>query len=791
MLYGLYAEKYDIANKLAKALSNENVKIDKTNGYCRINCEGDTIIITWGSGHMCELYQAKDYDDTYKNWSALPVPFIPSVYKIKVRNGNDLSTGKKLDSADSYALKQLKIVKEQLSKVDKIIIATDDDREGELIFAYVRQYTGLSNPCLRMKLSSLTEEGIKDAYHHLVDAATCKGVEDAGRCRAIADWLVGANLTAQMTNKYQRYVNIPMITLGRVQTTVLNFIVEREKAINSFEQETFYKIEGDFVGESNKEYHGIVSTRYEKKEEADEIVRNITGKNGEITSVKKEKLTKPTPMLYNLADLQRAANEGYGYTADETLKIVQSLYEKGYVSYPRTTSKCLTDDMRDAVVETLKKLAYCNDDYLAWIGCKKKFEMDDKYFNTSEVESHYAIIPTLSVPKSLSGDEAKIYDIIAKSMIRMIYGPALFEKTIYETTVDDVVFKTTGMVTVDPGWQTVATSTKKKDIQIPKLDKGTIVSGKYEVRAGKTEPPKRYTDATLLTAMQTASKEVDDAKLKAMLVEKNKGGIGRPSTQANIIKTVKDKYCQKNTGKNIVPTSDAMKVIDLLPIEDLKSPTMTAEWESKLDEVEKGTRSLGQFIREIESKTGQWARVILNSSTNMKPNIVGGNESEFVCPKCKNKLTKFAWGYKCNECEFSIGYNLAGASLTDEDIKTLLEKKRSTKQYKFVKKDGNDFKAYLTIEDGEVKFSYDTGLKCPKCGKMVKFSREGDAYCEDWTNCDFKIYHMLASKCLNETIMRQLIEKGKTDTIKGFKDKNGQAFSSKLVLKDGKVEFKK
>lgn len=790
MIYGVYTEKFDIANKLANALASEAFKVQKEKGYISIKRKSDSLVIVWGYGHMCELYQAKDYSKEYNLWTNLPIPFIPAEYLIKVREGVDYKTGKKTGEADQNVLKQLDLVKRLFNKCDKIVIATDDDREGELIFSYVKEYTKLRGTFLRMKISSLTKEGIEKAFNNMVSAETCKGVEDAGRCRAIADWLLGANLTSNMTLKYRYCTNLPMITLGRVQTAVLNFIVNREFAIRNFKVETFYKIEG-LLSKDNFEFKGVHETRFKSKEEAIRILKKLEGNTGKVLSKTVKKMEIATPMLLNLADLQRAANECYGYKADETLELAQSLYEKGLISYPRTSSNCLTDDMEEELKTVLKMLAMYNSDYLYWIGGKDEWKIDDKYFNSKEVDSHYAIIPTSQKPNSLNEKESNVYDIIAKSVIRTLYGSHIVEKTSVLVDINGEIFKVNGSVILDAGWKKVTSKVPRSEEYLPKLLKGDVVDvKKLEIKEGKTEAPKRYTDATLLTAMQTASKEIDDKKLKEMLNNKNKGGIGRPSTQANIIKTVVDRYCTRK-GKSIVPSEDAIKVIELLPIADLKSAEMTAELESKLDDVEKGLLKKDDFIKEIEKRTGVWSRMIKNSSADSKLALPSESlNTELKCPKCGSQIYKTNWGYTCSKrkeglCDFSLGYEFLHCQLNDDEIKNVIIKGKTEKQHKFKKDDGSEFTAYLTYSDGKLRFDYDTGLICPKCGKPIKFSSEGRAYCLGYKEgCNFYINSLIASKRISENTIRQIINRQRTDIIRGFKTKDGRGFQSRLKLDD-------
>ncbi|MBR3251577.1 MAG: hypothetical protein IKF80_07690, partial [Erysipelotrichaceae bacterium] len=597
----------------AVTMSNvENVKDKlkdlKAAGHIEIFHDGKIIDVTWGQGHLGELYQAQDYNPDYKNWSKMPLPFIPQRYQIKIREGTDYKTGRKTGKSDVYAVKQLKIIDECFDKADVIYSGVDADREGSLIFSYVcRLLNKNSIPYKRMNIDSTTQAGLKKAYDDAFDGSQEKGLVFAGNCRSIADWVVGANLTAAATLKYSGALNIPLVSIGRLQTAVLNLIVEREKAIKNFVSKPFWQIKGTFATDSGETYEGITD-RYEDINLCNGALSALKG-TGIITKCEKKDVKREVPLLFNSADMYRTANEAFGLSAARTLEIMQSLYDKGFISYPRTDSRHLPDDMKTNVDIYLNNLK-SHPVYGKWIKEDRKYTK--RHFDTTKVESHFALCITEKVPGSLSDDEQKIYDLIAKSIIRTIYDDAILERTSVETTDNGVVFKSSGSIVKYPGWMVVADATVK-DVLLPALAESQVVSGQYEQKEGKTEPPKRYTEASLLTAMQTCSKEIDDAKLKAMLKDKNNGGIGRPSTQPNIIKTVIDRYCHMEK-KSIVPTENAMALMEMFPVEDLKSPEMTAEWETKLDQVEKLKIPPGAFMSEINDCICKWCSEVAGAA---------------------------------------------------------------------------------------------------------------------------------------------------------------------------------
>ena len=816
----IYAEKFDVGVKIAAALGGfdyngtmvtmNNVEKLKTNlekdvkrkGVIYINYEGKNYAVTWGQGHMCSLKQAKDYDETYKNWKNMPIPFFPTNYEIKIREEIDRTTRKPTGNDDPWTSRQLSLVKSLFEKSEYIINATDDDREGEVIFAYVYEYLDVDVPYKRVVLDSQTEEGFRKAFRNLKDSSEVKPIENAGRGRSQADWLVGANLTAAMSLKYGGSGSDAVISLGRVQTPVLNILVTRELEILNFKSHPFWYVTATFKTSKGEEYsakHEIA--QIEDKAKAQELFNKVNGKQGTVADFTKEKTSKEVPLLYNLTNLSQAANKAYGYTAQETLNLAQQLYEKGYTTYPRTPSTCLTDDMKDTVDEVLDMLRTYNDDYKTWIDAVPKAERNytKRHFNTKKVDSHYAIIPTKVKPENMTADQKNLYDLIAKSVIRIIYKSAIGEKTEITTVVEDEKFKSSGTIMVDPQWLVVGDSSSKDNL-LPNLSIGEKVDGSYEFKEGKTNPPQRYNDDTLLTAMKTAGKKLEDEELKAIMESECDGGIGTEATRAGIIETViQRKYAErKGNGKTkqIVPTEKGMKVIELLPLKEIKSAELTADWEMRLNKIAKSEDSLKSFISDMEEITSKWVDEIKNAKIEATLGAPADNMLPVNCPKCGKPMKKLSWGWACSgyskddpsACKFAVGYNLGGAKITDKDIDDIITKGRSKYINGFKKKDSNEtYGAFVVLDENKnLTRSWDTGLTCPVCGNGHVMVKKGNWGCSEWqSGCKFTLWDTQFGKTISDKDKTDLITKKKTKEIKGFVSKaKGTTYDGFLTLND-------
>lgn len=707
----ILAEKNSVARKIAAALDgiklddgtvvtfNQLSKYEKAvqsiqakKGFIPIRFMGQECCVTHAVGHLCALWDAADYDEDYKQWKNIELPFIPSFYGLKVV---------------PQTSHQFKIIKNLFDKSNLIINATDSDREGELIFAYIYEKCKCKVPYKRALFSATTEEDYINAFNNLKNSDEMKDVENAGRCRAIADWLIGINCTVATT--LSSHAN-SVISIGRVQTPTLSMIVDREKAIRNFKVETYYTPFATFTTTSGETYTGENKTKFNSKLEAAGFLSALSGK-AKITSVDRKLEKAPNPSLYNLSLLQIEANKKFGFTAEETLNITQNLYEKGFVTYPRTDSAFLPDDYKPTADRVLSALAMLPE-YSAFIMGKPKI-YQDKYFDSKKVDSHSAIVPTHVVGEKLSENEQKIYDLICRSLIMTIYSPAEIEKVKVITTDNEVEFVSRGSVVIKKGWMEVAGASKDKFL--PNLIENSFVTGEYEAQEKNTEPPKRYTDASLITAMEAADKDADDADLKS-LTELKRKGIGTPATRAATIELLSKRHYIERVKKSIIPTEKGISLIDALPLEDIKSAKLTASWENRLYDVEKGKEDSKRFVSDIEDLTREWCKTILSEmKTNLssESGVSNPTESKLKCPLCGSPVKKVPWGYGCSGyksgCKFSIGQTLCGKKLTDKQIETLIEKKETREIKGFVsKKTGKEFSAKLMLsDDGKVSFRFE------------------------------------------------------------------------------------
>lgn len=817
-MYVIYAEKPDIGTKIAAALDAVHLKngtdvrfedIDKyisqikkqrtEDGYLKIRYKGEDVIVTWGIGHLCTLKDAVDYNPDYKKWRNLPVPFFP----------------------DKWELKPIKESKSQLDRVKKcvkgadyIICATDDDREGELLFAYVYEYLNLKIPYkYRLKAATQTKKGYLDAMDKLIDARLVKGTEMAGRARSIADAAIGWNCTAQLTIKVN---NGELYNLGRCITTVLNMLVERELAIRNFKPEDYFVIDAVF-NKDGVDFKGeLTAGRFKTRPEAGAVLRKITGKDGVIKDIKSTVTTKEVPSLYSLSLLQMAANEKYGMSLDNTLKTTQSLYEKGYVPYPRTDSCYLTEDM-EPVVDSVFNVLESMPEYKPLIAGKSRVINKKKnFFDNKKVESHYAIIPTHVKPVNLTDPEKKVYDLIARSVIRMLYKEAEIEKTTVLIDVDGVEFKATGSSIKDEGWMQVTGLPKEKFL--PKLSVSDTVSGTYVPLAKKTEPPKRYTDSTILVAMKSAGKTIEDKNLRDFMTNNKIQGVGRPSTQAAIIeRLIALKLCRREK-KNIIPTDKGIDLIKIIPFDDIKSAELTAKWEQRMSDIESGKENFDDFVRDIKKLTTDWCNKIINMNMQgvkiMSNGNGNGNGAQILtgvkCPECGGDILKWDWGYGCSEyknknCRFSIYKEICKRKMSDAEVKKLINDRVIGPLDGFKGKYG-DFPAQLELvknEDGILSVSFvkkeksessapkKTEYTCLECGKPLNEFDWGFSCSRYKEGCKFAVGKKAYGKELTKEEIEELIFDGETShTVKDL-EFNGRMFDAVLIISEGRVKAKK
>ena len=619
------AEKPSVAREIANVLGAKSTR----DGYI----EGNGYQVTWTYGHLCTLKEPNDYQEMWKHWSLGSLPIIPQRFGIKLIEQDHIK-------------KQFAIVEKLFQNADEIVNCGDAGQEGELIQRWVMQKAGAKCPVKRLWISSLTEEAIREGFNSLKDQKDYEPLYLAGLSRAIGDWLLGMNATRLYTIKYgdnsrNRKGGAGVLSIGRVQTPTLAMIVNRQKEIDNFKPEPYWVLSTIY----RDTLFTATKGKYLKKEEGEEAFKEIQDKEFEITSVTKKSGTEKPPQLFDLTTLQVECNKKFSYTAEMTLSLIQSLYEKKVTTYPRVDTQFLTDDIYKKCPQTLNGVYQVKfngvapyADLIRAIG-GKPLKKSKKVFDNSKVTDHHAIIPTGVVPAGLSDMERNVYDLVARRFIAVFYPDCKFSTTTVEGKAGDVAFKTSGKEILEEGWRVVAPhqlpssggETKADEANdeaqslplqggdggglLPTFVKGETGPHKPTLTEKQTTPPPYYTEATLLRAMETAGKFVDNEELRAAMKE---NGIGRPSSRANIIETLFKRHYIRRERKRIVATPTGMELIDLIHEELLKSPELTGIWEKKLRDIEHKTYDAGTFINELKQQITDIVNQVLADNTNRR-----------------------------------------------------------------------------------------------------------------------------------------------------------------------------
>ena len=591
------AEKPSVARDIAKVLGANT----SHEGYM----EGNGYQVTWTFGHLCTLKDPHDYTDQWKVWALSRLPMIPPRFGIKLIPNNP-----------TYE-KQFKTIESLFQKADEIVNCGDAGQEGELIQRWVMQKSAVKCPVKRLWISSLTEESIREGFKNLKDQSDYQSLYEAGLSRAIGDWLLGMNATRLYTLKYGQ--NRQVLSIGRVQTPTLALIVNRYHEIQNFKPEAYWvfsTIYRDTTFTATKGKYGSV-------EDGQKDLQSVEGKEFMVTDISTKKGTEAPPRLYDLTSLQVECNKRYGFSAEQTLQTIQSLYEKKYTTYPRVDTTYLSDDIYPKCPDILAKLT----NYASFTEplAGKKLPKSKKVFDNSKVTDHHAIIPTGVVPTGLSFAEEKVYDEVCRHFIAVFYPDCQFATTTVMGKVEEVEFKTSGKQILVPGWREVIKPVKqeedKKEGQedeektLPLFVKGEHGPHQPQLAEKWTSPPKPYTEATLLRAMETAGKLVDDESLREVMKE---NGIGRPSTRAAIIETLfKRNYIKKNR-KSLEPTPTGIELIGLIREDLLKSAELTGIWEKKLREIEQHKYEARQFLDELKQMVTEIVTTVMMDNSNRR-----------------------------------------------------------------------------------------------------------------------------------------------------------------------------
>ena len=590
------AEKPSVARDIAKVLG----ATERHDGYI----EGNGYQVTWTFGHLCTLKEPQDYTDYWRRWSLQALPMIPPRFGIK------------LIPSDSYE-KQFHIIESLMQAADGIVNCGDAGQEGELIQRWVMQKAKAKCPVQRLWISSLTEESIREGFANLKPQDNYQSLYEAGLCRAIGDWLLGMNATRLYTLRFATAKG-QVLSIGRVQTPTLAMIVKRHFEIKNFKPEKYWVL--------STLYRGVVFTstkgKIKKPEEGQAAMDAIKGKNFEVTKIEQKAGTEAPPRLFDLTSLQVEGNKKYSLTADDTLKLIQSLYEKKLTTYPRVDTTYLTDDVYAKCPMILQGVTPYAPLVQPLMG--KKLKKSKKVFDNSKVTDHHAIIPTGMDPQnaSLTLDEKRIYDLVTRRFISVFYPDCKFSTTTVMGEVEDIEFKATGKQILEEGWRMVyggqSGQTEESDKQddkeqtLPNFEKGEKGPHEPTLAEKQTTPPKPYTEATLLRAMETAGKTVDNEELRDAL---KANGIGRPSTRAAIIETLFKRGYIERVRKSIEATPTGIALVGVIDEELLKSAELTGQWEKKLRDIEARKYSAQQFVEELKQMTCEVVQHVLSDGT--------------------------------------------------------------------------------------------------------------------------------------------------------------------------------
>lgn len=779
----IITEKPSVARDIRKALGTFK---DYKDYY-----ENEHYIISWAVGHLVELYEPEDYDKKYRYWALSNLPIIPEKFKLKV-----IETSKD----------RFKKIKKLINRddIDTIVNACDAGREGELIFRNILALIPHKEKKIkRLWLSAMTEEEIIKEFKNLHNAGEFDLLGISALVRTEGDWLVGINATRAFTRRWGI-----LLSIGRVQTPTLNIICEREQAIREFKPEKYYELNGFFKANSY-EYQGIYVDKKGEQKIKDsailkDIVKTLKGKSGFIKTLSRKETKTPHPLLYDLNELQRDANKQFGYTAQKTLNIAQKLYEeKKLITYPRTDSRFLPSALKKEIDKTLKGIDVAPYKQFVEIVLSKPIRLDSRVINDKGVTDHFAIIPTGNRPQfsRLTREELNLFDLIAKRFLSVFFEDAKTEKMNFETVVEGETFKTQFTRIKNPGWMTVYN--EKEQEKLPDFKEGMeAVLNNLKIEEKETQPPSRFTDATLLSQMEHAGKLVEEEELKEALKEK---GLGTPATRASIIERLVEVGYIDRVSKSIFPTDKGMRLIDLaseVNVEEVLSPTLTGEWEKKLIDIEKGKYNPDKFLEGIIKLTKDIVEKVKNYKGNFS--IKNGNpDAVGICPKCGGHVYENLSSFECEnkkegKCDFVIWKKLKNRTITRENAVSLL-KGENIKVEKVLSKNKRYFTAELAIKDGKVTFVFPERNEeitnpeelgdCPRCKGKVYEGKE-TYFCNSDNHCNFYIKKVMGNRTIERDEVKQLLKNGRTDLLQGFKSKKGRPFSATLYIdKNGSAKF--
>lgn len=807
----ILAEKPSVARDLARHVRATS----RRDGYF----EGSGYQVTWAFGHLVKLCDFEDYDPALKRWSLDTIPFVPAEFQLKV-------------NSDDRSRQQFAVVKRLFANADELICATDAGREGELIFRNLQTLTGcVSKPFRRLWLSSLTPEAIHDAFAALRSGREYDSLFAAARCRSQADWIVGLNASRLYTILFGH--GTQLWTVGRVQTPVLALIVRRDDDIRTFQVESFWELKTVYRG-ATFAYDG---DRFRTLAEAEAARQRIVDAPLRIIDIAEKKDVLKPPLLHDLTDLQREMNRRYGFSAATTLEIAQQLYEDKLITYPRTDSRFLSNDMKKPVTEALRSLASYMPDAIAKLPLAR-LPFTSRIINDQKVTDHHAIIPTGKTPRF--GDERakEVYDAILTRLIAAFYPPCLRSVTTVSAVANELPFKAKGTVITQIGWkelypeskqrpkprgteETVPVDTKESDDGGPPEDASDVEqtlpvfrigeSGAHQpiIKEGETKPPPHYTEATLLAMMETAGKLVEDEELRDALRQR---GIGTPATRASIIEILLTRHYIDRQKKSLIATDAGRYLISLIHNAVLKSAELTGEWELQLRKIEASELAPAAFMEKTTAFIGSIHAEVLQAPIDTAQ--IG------ACPRCSRPVIQGKKGFGCSGwrdgCWYVLWMAIHGHQISLHEARELFQRGCLAHPVT-LQLDGRMVQAHLYLTDkgqpltiplplatftkekgGPAKRSPAVASTsgdsaalgpCPLCGQPVREFKNRFACAGGAGGCAFVIWRSMAGKTISKATARTLLAKGASSRLKGFKSRSGNSFDARLVIRNGKVEF--
>lgn len=803
----IIAEKPSVANDIARAIGGFTKHADYF--------ESDQYVLSSAVGHLLEIKAPEEFEVKRGKWSFANLPVLPTHF--------DLNPIKKTES-------RLKLLNKLIKRKDVtgLINACDAGREGELIFRLIAQHSKTKKPVQRLWLQSMTATAIRQAFANLRSDEEMMPLANAARCRSEADWLVGINGTRAMTAFNNKEGGFFLTTVGRVQTPTLTLVVEREEKIRQFKPKTYYEVKADFGAKAGQYLGKWFNPAFKKgdnpddradrlwdEKQAEEIVQTCQNKTGTvIDEVKPSK--QIAPQLFDLTSLQREANSRFGFSAKNTLGLAQALYERHKVlTYPRTDCKALPEDYFDNVKQTLGLFSDADVNQIA--GGYAKFAQtirkndwvkpNKRIFDNTKVSDHFAIIPTLQLPKNLSEPEQKLYDLVVRRFLAVFYPAAEYNNTTRITTVENHHFKTEGKVLIKPGWLEIygkKAAVGDEDNLVAVEDNEAALTEEIAHHTLQTKPPARFSEATLLSAMETAGKLVDDEELRSAMALK---GLGTPATRAAIIEGLLNEKYLVREERALIPTAKAFLLLTLLRglgVTELTMPELTGEWEHKLSQIEQGHMSRDDFMRDITKITDS----MVDRAKNYTADTIPGDyvTLKTPCPKCGQVVKENYRRFTCTACDFSISKVPGGRTFEVDEVETLLSKAELPMLDGFRSKMGRPFSAALHLND-EHKLEFDFGQpkedelnqehdfsdqtpvgNCPKCNHKV-FETSTLYVCEKSVgpdrNCDFRSGKVILQQPIEREQMEKLLTQGKTDLLTRFvSSRTKRPFKAFLAKKD-------